>query len=200
MLLLLYLCLVFLFKFLLSQAAPIASFSLLYTLSHTRKQTEAVNRSISGLYLYWCLCISKCIYLVLSFYINTTPYPLFCVSLSLWFPSASVLVCLCEFYLICLALCLSACFLICFDFSCFVFCLSLSVFFSFSCFHFGVFFYAFKHCCTNRESVSWQLHLKHTKSHRIVISQVFWPLPCQIWPMACCRYITALSTKVIGAN
>lgn len=87
---------------------------------------------------------------------------------------------MCEFYLICLALCLSACFLICFDFSCFVFCLSLSfslclslsVFFSFSCFHFGVFFYTFKHCCTNRESVSWQLHLKHTKSQRIVISQV----------------------------
>lgn len=85
----------------LSQAAPIASFSLLHTLSHTHMpiQREAVNRSISGLYLYLCyfvsvsvstLCWAFILILLLilcsvpfSLFLSLTPFSL-CVGLCVW--------------------------------------------------------------------------------------------------------------------
>lgn len=179
----------------------------IFITSHTPIQKEAVNRSISGLHLYWCLCICICIYLVLSFYINTTPYPLLCVSfplslsfsLSLWFPSSSLLVCVCEFYLICLALCLPVfLFVLIFHVSCSV-CLSLFSFHSLAfilVFSFMLLSIVARTANRFRGNFTWSTR----KATALWFLKCFWPLPCQIWPMACCRYITALSTKVIGAN
>lgn len=90
---------------------------------------------------------------------------------------------LCEFYLICLALCLSACcFLICFDFSCFVFCLSPCFLFillpSFCCFLFFV--ATFEHCLeywngrNPHKNFTWSTREAHV--HCDFLTQVFFDL------------------------
>lgn len=88
--------------------------------THSLAPCGCVNRHLSGLLQYpvssiQCLCVHV--------YPCASPF-----GSSLSFLARSTLLCLCGFYLICLALCLPACWLICFDFSCFVFSLAFWVF------------------------------------------------------------------------